>query len=170
MGDRKNLLEDNAILKLRNMVDQVKTCFFCTEIKSGMPFKTRPMAVQKIDDEGNIWFLSDRSSDKNSEIEIDPHVQLLFADHSHEGFLSVSGKAEILHDKYKIKELWQPIAKVWFSKGVDDPNISVIKVSPNRGHYWDTKHGKMVSFIKMLAGMVMGKKMDDAVEGEILVK
>ncbi|PWU03804.1 MAG: general stress protein [Bacteroidetes bacterium] len=170
MGDRKNLLDETAIEKLKHLVDQVKICFFCTDIKSGMPFNTRPMTVQKIDEEGNIWFLSDRASGKNSEIEIDPNVQLLFADLSHEGYLSISGKAEIIHDKYKIKELWQPLAKVWFTKGVDDPNISVIKVSPNRGHYWDTKHGKMVSFIKMIAGMVIGKTLDGGVEGEIIVK
>lgn len=55
--------------------------------------------------------------------------------------------------------------KVWFTKGTDDPAISVIKVKAGDGYYWDTKYGKMVKMLKMAAALVMGKTMDDGIEG-----
>jgi general stress protein 26 len=66
-----------------------------------------------------------------------------------------------------IKELWEPIIKTWFTEGVDDPRITVIKVETQEGYYWDTKHGNAVAFIKMAAGAIMGKTLDDSIEGRV---
>ena len=125
------------------------------------------MSTQEVDDSGNLWFLSDKDSTKNMEINDDDHVQLLFSGSAHSDFLSVYGKATILYDKEKIKELYEPIVKAWFKEGKDDPNISVIKVAPEEGYYWDTKHGKLVSLAKIMASMVTGKTMEDGIEGKI---
>jgi general stress protein 26 len=69
----------------------------------------------------------------------------------------------------KIKELWEPIIRTWFTGGVDDPRITVIKVEPSEGYYWDTKHGHMVAGVKMLIGAAVGKTLDDSVEGRLTV-
>jgi hypothetical protein len=60
--------------------------------------------------------------------------------------------------------------KVWFTEGKDDPRISVIKVTPTSGYYWDTKHGSAVAFTKMLIGSIIGTTLDDSVEGILKVK
>ena len=83
--------------------------------------------------------------------------------------MNIYGTAIISQDKEKIKELWEPILKVWFTEGIDDPRISVIKVEPTEGYYWDTKHGQAVAFIKRLAGAAMGKTTDDSIEGKLKV-
>lgn len=69
----------------------------------------------------------------------------------------------------KIKELWDPILKTWFTEGVDDPRITVIKVETKEGYYWDNKHGDAIAFIKMAAGAALGKTLDDSIEGEVKV-
>lgn len=69
----------------------------------------------------------------------------------------------------KIKELWDPILKTWFTEGVDDPRIMVIKVETKKGYYWDNKHGDAIAFIKMAAGAALGKTLDDSIEGEVKV-
>jgi len=46
----------------------------------------------------------------------------------------------------------------------------VIKVTPTDAYYWDTKYGKMVSYVKMIAGMITGNmKNDGGVEGRLNV-
>jgi hypothetical protein len=50
---------------------------------------------------------------------------------------------------------------------MDDPRITVIKVAPSDGYYWDTKHGLAVARIKMLIGAVLRKTLDDSVEGKL---
>jgi len=165
----KNLNGPEAITKIKEMVDQAKSCFFCSNIKTGLPLSTRPMSVQKIDDEGNFWFLSAKDSNKNSELVHDPFVHLFFQGSAHSDFLNIYGIATTSDDKEKIKELWEPILKTWFTEGEDDPRISVIKVEPVNGYYWDNKHGNAVAFVKQIAGAAVGKTLDDSIEGKLEV-
>jgi len=167
--NKKDMRSQEAVAKLKELAEQAQSCFFCTNIEAGKAFATRPMSVQKIDEEGNLWFLSADDSHKNAELAIDPSVQLLFQGSHHSDFLSLYGKATISKDKAKIKELWQPIVKAWFTEGIDDPRITVIKVDPQEGYYWDTKHGTMVAFAKQLIGAAIGQTLDDSIEGNLHV-
>jgi general stress protein 26 len=126
--------------------------------------------VQKVCDQGNFWFMSPSDSDKNLEIEADPRVQLFISNPSKYEFLSVYGKATISRDRLKIDEFWSDIAKAWFPEGKDDPRITIIKVIPEEGFYWDTKDGKLVSMIKIAASAILGKTLEEGVEGTISVR
>jgi general stress protein 26 len=165
----KNLTHQEAIDKFKDLVKHESTCLFTTRLTQ-VPLTTRPMGVQKVCDQGNFWFLSPRDSDKNREIAEDPRVQLFISNTSNYEFLSVYGKATISRDQQKIDEFWNDIHKAWFPEGKNDPNISVIKVAPEQGFYWDTKDGKLVSMIKILASAVSGKTLQEGVEGTISVR
>jgi general stress protein 26 len=156
-----------AIEKIKELIDKANSCFFCTRINSHESFSTRPMAVQKVDDDGTLWFLSAADSHKNEELATDDRVQLLFQGSHYSDFLNIYGTASITKDKEKIKELWSPTLKVWFTEGEDDPRISVIQVTPSEGYYWDTKHNMMVGMVKRLVGAAIGKTLDDSIEGKI---
>jgi general stress protein 26 len=114
-----------------------------------------------------LWFLSANDSHKNYEIRTDDYVQLLFQGSAYSDFLSIYGRATISEDKEKIKELWKPTLKTWFTEGVDDPRISVISVQPLEGYYWDTKHNMAIGLLKRLAGALIGQTIDDSIEGNI---
>lgn len=173
----KQQIEDNyqdlqgreAIKKIKELVDKASTCFFCTNVRLGKPFDARPMSVQKFDEAGNFWFLSANDSHKNEEVAAQPTVQLLFQGSDYTDFLHIYGMATISEDKQKIKELWQPILKTWFTEGVDDPRISVIRVEPLEGYYWDTKNNIVVGMLKRAAGAIVGKTIDDSIEGKLHV-
>jgi len=155
--------------KIKELAEKTKTCFFCTVIEPGKPLTVRPMSVQKMDEDGNFWFLSSIDSNKNQQIKQDDHVQLLFQGSAHSDFLSVYGRASISTDKALIHGLWEPILKTWFTEGKDDPRITVIKVDTIEGYYWDNKHGNAVALLKMAAGAMMGKTLDDSIEGKVKV-
>ena len=129
MGDVKNLTATDAVKKMREIAKDANICMFVTDL-SQLPLAGRPMATQEVDEEGNIWFMSDRNSDKNKEIENDDKVQLFYSHTGNYEYLSIFGRAEIVNDRSKIEELWSPMAKTWFKEGKDDPNISLIKVTP----------------------------------------
>jgi general stress protein 26 len=166
MGEIKNLSRSEAIDKMREIAEKIDMCMFCT-LPENFPLETRPMSTQKVDDDGNFWFLSSIDSHKNNEIAQDMHVQLIYSDPGSVTFMTVNGVATISREKQKIEELWKTHAKVWFTEGKDDPRITVIKVSPNDAYYWDTKHNKMVALMKMISSIVTEKTMDDGVEGKI---
>ena len=167
--NQKDLQGTEAGKKIKELAGKNNTCFFCSDIATGKPVTVRPMSVQKMDDEGNLWFLSASDSHKNQEIQTDNHVQLLFQGSGHSDFLSIYGVATISRDKELIKELWEPILKTWFTEGIDDPRITVIKVETTVGYYWDNKHGDAVAFAKMALGAALGKTLDDSIEGRLTV-
>ncbi|WP_256004151.1 pyridoxamine 5'-phosphate oxidase family protein [Pedobacter deserti] len=156
-----------ALEKLKHIAKSAENCFFCTNIKTGLPLSVRPMSVLEVDDEGNLWFMSMKESHKNHEIESDPFTHLFFQENKNSGFLNIYGITEVVRDRKKIEELWNPLLKVWFQDGKDDENISLLKVVPTNVYYWDTRHGEAVAFIKMAASVITGKTMDDSVEGKL---
>ncbi len=163
----EDLSRSEAIDKMKVLVESAQTCFFCTNLKADAAFETRPMAVQKIDDDGNLWFLSSVDSHKNEELKNNDAVQLLFQGDPHTDFMNVFGHATVSKDREKIEELWNPLLKTWFTEGKDDPRLTVIKVTPAEGYYWDSKHGKFVAFEKMAIGAAIGKTLDDSIEGKL---
>jgi general stress protein 26 len=168
MGDTKDLTNKEGIEKMKELAESAKICHFVTGLSS-KPLNSRPMATQEVDDEGNFWFLSKKSSHKNEDIENDPDVQLFYANSSSSEYLAVFGYAEIITDHAKLEELWNPFAKAWFNEGKNDPEISIIRVRPADAYYWDTKTNRLVSLIKIATGAVIGKTMDDGIEGNIKI-
>lgn len=165
----QNLSNQEALDKIKELVDHTKVCFFTTHLDES-PLPTRPMHTQQVDDEGTFWFFSDAESEKNFEIKNDSRVQLLYANPDKAEFMSVYGHAMVSHDRAKIDELWSPMAKAWFKNGKDDPSLSVIQVIPDEAYYWDTKHNKMVSLLKILTSIVSDSRSnDDGVKGRLKI-
>jgi len=164
----QDLFGPEARKKIKELADK-KSCFFCTNMQFNKEFSTRPMSVQQVDADGNLWFLSAADSNKNKEITLNNNIQLLFQGSSYSDFLNIYGKAFISKDKEKLKELWEPLLKVWFTQGIDDPRITIIKVEPENGYYWDTKNNMAIGFVKRVVGAIIGKTMDDSIEGAVRV-
>lgn len=167
MGDTKDLVNQEAIEKISELA-KGKICLFCTY--DGNEIVSRPMDTQDVDADGAMWFMSRKDSIKNMQIGQNHNVYLMYLDTSKQHYLSINGTAEILYDRQKIEELWTPTTKAWFTEGKDDPEISLLKVMPEKGHYWDTKNGVLVSLLKIAAAMVTGKEMDGGIQGDLEVK
>lgn len=159
--NHRDLSGQKAIRQIKDIVDAAKSCFFVTA------HGVRPMSVQKVDDGGNLWFLSANDSHKDEDIAANPAVRLYFQGSPHSHFLYLDGLASLSRDPAKIHELWSPELKTWFTEGENDPRIDVIKVAPTAGYYWDTKHGNLVSGMKIMVGAAIGVTLDDSVEGTI---
>lgn len=163
----ENLSREEAVKKIKELIAQAETCFFCTEPVSGPSGGVRPMTIQQVDDEGNLWIISANDSHVNAEVALDSRVKLYFQGAKHSDYLYLTAEASIHDDKTKVRELWTPFLKVWFTEGENDPRISLLKIVPSFGYYWDNKHGNLVAGVKMMIGTAIGKTLDDSVEGRI---
>ena len=168
-NNHEDLQQTAAAKRIVEMVKQSKSCFFCTQKAISPSLGVRPMSIQKSDEDGTLWFLSSNDSHKNAEILEDNFVKLFFQGSAHSDFLYLTGHASISEDPSVIHDLWDPLLKTWFTEGINDPRISVIKVEPSEGYYWDTKHNMAIGLIKRVAGAIMGKTLDDSIEGKLNV-
>lgn len=169
MMSEKNLMNDDAIDKLKELVDKIDTCLFCTHPDNLDGATCTPMRAQEVDDEGNLWFFNGKNSEKTEAIQKSPKVQLFFAHPGRSSYLVVNGEAEINFDQSKIEHLWSPLVKAWFKEGRNDPNISLIKVKTKSAYYWDVEGNRMVNFLKIAASVLTGHNLVDSEEGNINV-
>ena len=169
MSNTKYLIHKEAVDKLKSLVEDITICLFCTDLKTDDGSTCRPMSAIKVCEQGNIWFFSEKDSDKNKAIADDKNVQLFFSHPAKSSYLVVNGEAEIILDKTKIEELWSPVAKIWFKEGKDDPNISIIKVTPTSAYFWDTDGNRMTNIIKMVASVLTGTNLLSSEEGTIIL-
>lgn len=161
----ENLSGATAVSKIKEIAEAAKTCFFSTNI--GNDTQSRPMALQAVDDNGNLWFLSDINSSKNIEIKADDYVELYFMNNSNYEYIFIKGNATEIRDKALIEKYWTNFANAWFD-GKDDPNVSLIRVIPSDGYYYETKENKLVAMSKMIFAAVTGQSIEDGgVEGKL---
>lgn len=161
----KNLYSTEAKEKIKEMAESIDFTMMATDLKN-QPFHVIPMSTKEVDEEGNIWFLSNKNSTHNQNIEKENSAQLIYADKDNFEFLSIYGRAHISTDRNRIKELYGSGDDAWF-EGEDDPNLTAIKVVPDDAHYWDTKNGKVLSLLKMAKGAVTGSEPDLGKHGDL---
>lgn len=141
--------EKAGVKKLKELVDAINICLFCTDLKNDDGATCRPMTALNVDMDGNLWFFSPVLSDKNRVIKADSQVQLYFAHPPKGNYMIVNGNAVIIMDIDKVAELWSPEQVTWFKGGKTDPNIAIIKVTPKNAYYWDTDGDRMVNIFKI---------------------
>lgn len=162
---RKDLKREDAIKKLKELAENIDFCMMTTDL-SQPPFHIIPMSTKKVDDEGNIWFLSGADSNHNHHIEMEERALLTYSNSGDYEFLSVYGAAKIHTDREITDELYSESDDMWFD-GKDDPNVTAIEIKPSEVRYWDSKHGKLVSAIKFGIGAVTGNQPDLSETGEL---
>lgn len=164
----KNLHNEEAVAKLKEMVSDIRTCMLITSGKSGSD-STRPMAVVDTDHLGNIWFFTNKQSNKVKDIEVEHFVQLVFANPGKDQYLDIRGRANIITDEASIKDKWTPLVKAWFPDGIEDPNLCLLQIKTDEIHYWDSTSTKMVNMLKAAISAVAGKPLVEGVHGTLNV-
>ncbi|RYU96189.1 pyridoxamine 5'-phosphate oxidase family protein [Emticicia agri] len=149
--------EQKTQADIREMVKDIRFAMLCTNTQKGH-IHSRPMGTQGMDNEGNIWFLTAKDSQKLAEIKANANVCVCYAAPSDNTYVCIMGEAEEVDDQRKIDKYWNPMAKVWFPEGKDDPNLTLIKVIPHEAEYWDSDSNRVVAGIKMLTTLLMGKE------------
>ena len=145
--------EMSHIDRVWHLAERIGICMFITW--DGERQRARPLAAHVKRDEHALYFLSDVEGHKDNEIEKFPTVSLAFADTRRVKYVAITGKAAISNDRAQIKDLWNPWAKAWWNSA-DDPNIRVIKVSPEDAELWDSP-GRIAATVAMLSAVLTGK-------------
>ncbi|BAT54221.1 hypothetical protein NOS3756_31870 [Nostoc sp. NIES-3756] len=139
---------NQQIQQLQQLIQDIDYAMLTTIDDDGS-LHSRPMYFNgDIDTNGTLWFFSSASSHKALEVEHHQQVSVNFSSPNQQRFISISGTAELVKDRQKIQEEWQPELETWFPQGLNEPDIALLKVNINRVDYWDDKsnfHAKTIS-------------------------
>ena len=142
--------------KVTELVDRAESAMLTTMTPGG-DHLSRPMAVQEVEFDGDLWFFTYDDSDKAAQIGLNPQVNVAFANDKQSEWLSIAGTAEIVHDRAKAEQLWSKPLETWFPDGLETSGLALIKVHADTAEYWDASTSK----VKQLFGMRRAIKKDD---------
>lgn len=115
---------------------------------------SQPMGPIEMDEEGVIWFFTDRTSEKVSHLAT---INLAFSGEPDGVYVSLSGHGEIEVNPARQQALWSPYVKPWFPEGPDSPSLCLLKFVPHLAEYWDAPHSKVVRLFAMVASIAASK-------------
>ncbi len=145
--------------KVGALIEDITFAMLTTTERDGS-LRSRPMAVQEREFDGDLWFFVGANSGQVAEMREHDQINLSFADPGKNAYVSISGTAALSRDRAKMTELWSPILKAWFPEGLADPNLALLKVSATQAEYWDSPNGKVTQLLGFAKALLTGKQAD----------
>ena len=148
------------------LVEGIDTAMLTTRRRDGR-LVSRPMANQDAATGADLWFVTSSDAPKLAEIERNPHVNLAYYKDRTREWVSVSGVAKISTNKRKIRELYRPNWRAWFSEDgdsrhgtPDDPRMVLIGVDIESAVFLELNKPQAVILYEVVKRVVTGKKAD----------
>lgn len=151
------MTRQDDIAKLNDMIKDIDFAMMTT-VEADGSLRSRPMSTQQAESDGDLWFFSYADTPKVDEIRRDQRINLSYS--SDDTWVSVSGTATTVRDRAKMEELWSPVLKAWFPKGIEDPNLTLLKVDVEQAEYWDSSSSKMVQVVGFVKALATGKEFE----------
>jgi general stress protein 26 len=144
-----------GLTKLRSLLKGARICMLATRDEEGN-LRSRPMAMQQKELDADLWFFTARHSPKMDEVHSDNRVNVSVLNGN--AYVSISGRAQQVEDRKKAEELWSPLYKVYFPKGLDDPELVLLKVSMEHAEFWDNPGGMVTTLIAYVKSLATGER------------
>lgn len=149
---------DAARERLWRLVEEHPTAMMTTMDQGAL--RARPMRGHANPLEDTLWLLTRASAPKVAEIDTERQVALIYADRRHEQYVSISGRAQPIHDRLKVEELWDSVAAAWFPEGADDPDVALIRVTAEQAEFWDGPSSRLVQLGQIAKARPTGEEPD----------
>ncbi len=146
----------DTIEKLNEMIKDIRIAMLTTN--DGGLLRSRPMATQETEFNGELWFFTGKQTHKAEDIKKDNRVNVSYAEPVDNRFVSMSGTAELIDDREKFEKFWSPLYLAWFPKGLEDSNLALLKVTVEQAEYWDATSSSLVEAFGLLKSLVTGER------------
>ena len=157
------------ITKLVDKIKDIRIAMMTTAEPDGS-LHARPMYTQKPEENGTLWFFTEQDSKKVHEVKKDRHINLAYANPDDNLYVAITGTANVVTDRAKIKELWSEGLRGWFPKGQDDPNIALLQVTIETGEFWDSPNSTLLRAYAYAKAVLTGEPHKPGPDEHAIVK
>lgn len=153
--------------ELAELIRKYDTALLTTRGPDGH-YHTRPMAIQQREFDDEIWFATSSRSEKTEDIRNDEHCAVsFFKGDRGPTYVSMSGLADLVHDREKIRQLWDPTWKAWFPEGRDSEDLVLIRFRPEHAEWVHPKTGKPQVWATMARRLLTHERVEPAEKREM---
>ena len=150
--------------ELRELLDGMAIGFLTTLGADGH-FHSRPMQLQRHERDGTLWFATSLESHKCEDLRKNPRCCVSFLRSSR--YVSISGTAELVKDERLIRSMWTAAWRGWFPEGPKEPDLVLLKVSPEHVEYVDPPGGTIRSLYTRLRNALRRSRAEPAPKKEL---
>jgi len=144
--------------QLKDLLSGARMAMVTTTEPSGS-LASRPLTLQRADEDGTVWFLVDAEAAWLSE-PIGP-VNVAVATSS--TWLSISGSARLVRDQAVLDDLGDPVSDSFFDDGTTPV---ALRIDTDHADYWDAP-GRLVQLLAMGKGVLTGDSPDVGERGRL---
>jgi len=152
------LAGEDAVTKVRELLPAFRSAMLVTHPIEGSDPHARPMGL--VGDPttfgGALFFFSDDRSRKIEEIARHPRASLVLQSDDASRYLHFTGRAVVVEDRTRMRELYTPLLRTWFPEGLDDPHLTLIRFDVDRGEFWDSPGGMLQVLAAFTSAVVTG--------------
>ena len=116
----------------------------------------RPMYSIIPNDEGAVWFVTERGSAKVDEARQNPDALLTYSSGSDGDHVVMTGNIAVISDRLKLKSLWNAGADIFFPKGPTDEAAVLLRFEPATAEYWTGGSGLLAFALNFVEAKATG--------------
>ena len=156
--------ETANISKVTDIINDSRIGMFTTINEKGA-LVSRPLAVQDVKYDGDMWFFTGEGTSQVAHIGADPRVNVSFGKGTE--WVSVAGTAEVVRDRSKIRELWNQAVEAWFPDGPDTPEVVLLRADSDSAEYWASPGGTAATVLQWVKSKVTHSRMSVGESGTV---
>ena len=122
--------------RLAELIERSRVAMWTTADADGS-LRAKPLSTLQLDPAGCLWFFVTLTSSKVRELEQQPRVSLSYADPDRQDYVSISGAAQIVRERARMQQWWNPDIARWFANGLETPDLALLGVRIEQAEYWD---------------------------------
>ena len=158
MSDTEN------ISKVTGIINDSHIGMFTTINEEGA-LVSRPLAVQDVKDDGDMWFFTSANTSQVAHIKANPAVNVSFGQRTE--WVSVAGAAEVVTDRQLIHDMWNQVVEAWFPDGPDTPEVVLLHVDSDSAEYWSSPGGTAATVLQWIKSKVTHNRMSVGESGTV---
>jgi len=150
-------MSDDQTRKVAELIKGERFGFLTTITMDGR-LTGRPMTLQEVEFDGDLWFFAERDSNPVEHVAASPQVNVGVG--SGGTWVSLTGDAVVVDDVAKKRELWNSGVEAWFPQGPDDASVVLLKVVADSAEYWDSPGGRLATAFSFVKAKVTGERIE----------
>lgn len=129
--------------------------------------KTRPMSGHLDRDHHRLLFISHRHTGIIGAALRSPSVSIAISHEDRNFYAAISCAASEVPSREKLREIWTPLAGAWFPNGPDDPDATLLALTPVSAEIWDSPSSSVLVAFKLATAKILGRTPDLGINATI---
>ncbi len=129
--------------------------------------RTRPMSGHLDREHHRLLFITHRHTGIIGEALRSPSVSIAISHEDRNFYAAIACTASELPSRDLLRQIWTPMASAWFPNGPDDPDATLLALTPVSAEIWEGPSSGVLVAFKLATAKILGRTPDLGVNATV---